>query len=97
MPFQPGQSGEPTGKAGPRGKILTEALKRALARSGDGDLYAGCNKVAQAAVDAALAGEQWAIKEVWDRLEGKPAQAIVGGGEDSEPIRTSVRLLFGKD
>jgi hypothetical protein len=70
-----------------RGKILTDALKRALARSGDGDMYAGANKVVQVAVDAALAGEQWAIKEIWDRLEGKPAQAIEHQGADGNPFR----------
>jgi hypothetical protein len=69
-----------------RGKILTEALKRALARSADGDLAAGCNKVAQAAVDAALAGEQWAIKEIWDRLEGKSAQSLFIGNDDGQPF-----------
>jgi hypothetical protein len=71
-------AGAPIANTNARGKILTDALKRALARAGDGDLYAGANKVAQAAVDAALAGEQWAIREVWDRLEGKPVQAVAG-------------------
>jgi hypothetical protein len=28
-----------------------------------------------------------AIKEVADRLDGKPAQAIVGGDDDDAPIR----------
>lgn len=70
--------GAPIGSTNARGKILTDALKRALARSGDGDMYAGANKVVQVAIDAAMAGEQWAIKEIWDRLEGKPVQAVAG-------------------
>jgi hypothetical protein len=34
------------------------------------------------------AGEETAAaREVGDRLDGKPAQAIVGGGPDDEPVR----------
>lgn len=80
-----------------KGRPLTDALRRALARAGEGDLSVGMNMVAQGAVDAAIAGEQWAIREVWDRLEGKPAQ-IIGGDPDGAPIQIdhSVRVLFGQ-
>jgi hypothetical protein len=82
------ERGGQIGNTNARGKILTDALKRALARSGDGDVYAGANKVAQKAVEAAIAGEQWAIREIWDRLEGKPAQAVTLGNDESGPFKT---------
>ncbi len=36
---------------------------------------------------AAKAGDVPAIKEIGDRLDGKVPQALVGGDEDSQPIR----------
>jgi hypothetical protein len=37
-----------------------------------------------------LAGEDTAAaKEIADRLDGKPAQAIIGGEEDDPPIKIS--------
>lgn len=40
--------------------------------------------------------ETAAAKEVGDRLDGKPAQAIVGGDEDDAPVQLSVikRLII---
>lgn len=35
----------------------------------------------------ALEGDITAIKEVFDRIDGKPKQAIVGGDEDDAPIK----------
>lgn len=34
------------------------------------------NRIAEQLVQAAESGEQWAIKEVADRLDGKPAQTV---------------------
>lgn len=78
-----------------KGKPLTDALRRMLARAGDGDMSVGMNKVAGIAVEAAMAGEQWAIKEIWDRLEGKPAQVVMGD-DDGPAIRHSLEVLFGR-
>jgi hypothetical protein len=33
-----------------------------------------------------------AMKELGDRLDGKPSQAIVGGDEDDNPIRTITEI-----
>lgn len=37
-------------------------------------------KIAEKCVDSAMAGDMQAIKEIGDRLDGKPAQAITGEG-----------------
>jgi len=41
-----------------------------------------------------MAGDVPALKEIGDRLDGKVPQALVGGDEDSQPIRiTRVELV----
>lgn len=50
--------------------------------------------VADALVEKAMAGDVQAIKEVADRLDGKPAQAIIGGDEDDAPLRHALTVKF---
>ena len=63
-------------------KLITDALRVAMQREAKLDgkpskrLYVMADKVAIAAMNC----EQWAVKEVWDRLEGKPHQAIEHSG-----------------
>ena len=63
-------------------KLITDALRVAMKREVDHNgkktkrLYVMADKVAIAAMNC----EQWAVKEVWDRLEGKPHQAIEHSG-----------------
>jgi len=86
--------GQPGNNNAVKGRPLTDALRRMLARAGDGDLSVGMNKVAMIAVDAALAGEQWAIKEVWDRIEGKAIQGVELAGVDGGPIVSRVENVI---
>ena len=64
-----------------KAKKFRDALSRALARAGD-TVDGGLNKVTDQLVTAAIRGEAWAIKEVRDTMDGKPAQALIGD-EDS--------------
>lgn len=43
-------------------------------------------KIAEKVVEAAIAGEPWAIQEIGNRLDGKPAQAVEVSGPDGDPI-----------
>jgi hypothetical protein len=63
-----------------KGKEFRQALKRVMARR-SGNVSAGLEKVAEKLLDAADAAEQWALREIMDRIDGKPAQAIVGDDE----------------
>ena len=48
--------------------------------------------VADQLVSMAMSGDMHAIKEVADRLDGKVPQAVVGGDEDTDPIRMLHRI-----
>lgn len=78
-----------------KAKRWESALTRALAKIGDGQgVEAGLDKVAEQLVSAAVAGEQWALLEIGNRMDGKPAQVIVGD-DDSPPvsIRGMIELI----
>lgn len=40
-------------------------------------------------------GETAAAREIGDRLDGKPAQAITGGDEDDTPLRVVIKKYQG--
>lgn len=60
-------------------KSFAQSLRLALNSEGEGKRL---RNIAEKLVVAAEDGEQWAIREIADRLDGKPPQAIVGEGED---------------
>lgn len=77
--------GQPGNKNAVRAKRFRNALERALAREGKGDMDVGLNKLADTLVREAKKGEAWAMKEVADRIDGRVPQAVEmtgeGGGE----------------
>ena len=79
MAFQPGQSGNPTGRR--KEKPWRDALTLAL-KADDGQKL---RRIAEKVVEAAEAGDLQAIKEIADRLDGKPVQALAND-EDSPLI-----------
>lgn len=74
MAWEKGESGNPAGK--PRGsqrdKPYREALRMELAKAGDN--LKALREIAAAHIEKAKAGDMQAIKELGDRLDGKPAQ-----------------------
>ena len=59
-----------------KGAEWRSAIKRALSRYSGDNWRAGLDKVADEFVKAAAAGDAWAIKDIGDRLDGKPAQSM---------------------
>ena len=53
--------------------------------------------LAEKLLDLVATGDLAALKEFGDRLDGKPAQAIVGGEPDDNPIRVGVIKLVSLD
>jgi hypothetical protein len=89
--------GSPTAKRAPTGpfvdKLWRDAVRKKAAEYAEGK--AGpkkLDKVAEALFDAAMAGDVSAAKEIGDRMDGKVAQAIVGGSEEDDPIRLITRI-----
>jgi len=70
--------GQPGNQNGKLRAEFREAVRRALARDG-GTVSKGLDKLANKLISCALEGEQWAMKEVADRLDGKAAQTVYVG------------------
>lgn len=60
------------------------AIERALEVRGASDRRAALDELAAKLLDKCAEGDMTALKELGDRLDGKPAQAIVGG--DGGPL-----------
>lgn len=75
MAFQKGKSGNPGGRS-TNEKAFADSVRLAAHRVHEGDPE-GRKKLTllgEKLVDLALAGESWAMQQVADRLDGKPAQ-----------------------
>lgn len=72
------------------------ALERAIAQYEADGLPRGeaLNRVTEKLLEQALAGEQWAVKEIADRLDGRPAQVVTGEDGGSAFV---LRLVTGDD
>lgn len=85
MPFKPGQSGNPSGSKAKQ--PWTDALRRALLQFEDPEkkIPAGeaLRHIADDVVRKAVDGDNVARDELWNRLEGRPAQTIQGPDGDS--------------
>lgn len=88
MTWQPGQSGNPAGQP-KRTKLWREAITRAIKRREEADPQA-LERLADKLIAQVEAGDIAAIKEFGDRVDGKVAQAIIGGDETEGPIKLEI-------
>ena len=72
MPFKKGQSGNPGGR--PKEKPFSDALRMEIADAGED--HKALRRVARKLIENAEAGDIRAIRELADRLDGKPIQAV---------------------
>lgn len=70
-----------------RGKLWRAAIERALDIRGGGDRVQALNVLADKLLAACAEGDLAALKELGDRLDGKPAQTIAGDPENPLEIR----------
>lgn len=68
-----GQAGNQNAK---KGAEWRSAIKRALSRHSEKGWREGLDKVADEFVKAAANGDPWALREIGDRIDGKPKQTI---------------------
>ena len=85
--------GAPVGnKNAAKSRVFSDALRRAIAQD-DG---VRIRQAAETMLDLAAAGEPWAVKEVFDRLEGKAAQALTILGDEDSPLVHEIRRTIVK-
>lgn len=72
-----------------KNKPWADALRRAMARF-DGGKENALNLIADQTVKAAVSGDQWAVKEIADRMDGKSAQSVTVAGDEDKPLITRV-------
>jgi Family of unknown function (DUF5681) len=90
--WKPGQSGNPGGR--PKKKPLTDELEKILntiSHDKAGKTYA--TRLVEAAVRRAIKKSDFALKEIWERTEGKVPQAVTGG--NGGPVQFQVAVLYG--
>ena len=77
-----------------RDKIYREALRLELADMSEGIDLKKLREIARTHIEKAAAGDMQAIKELADRLDGKPAQILEHNSPaDSEPITKVVNEI----
>ncbi len=95
MKFQKGQSGNPGGKVSdkPWSDAIRMALQEAMTDK-DGKAIKKLRIAATSLVDKAISGDVPAMKEIGDRLEGRPAQATVITGDLEHPLKQILEVTF---
>lgn len=76
---------QPGNKNAAKGKIWTAAIERALKKLDKKGLNA-LDAAAESLVKQAIAGDLMALKEIGDRLEGKPAQSMTLSSDPDKPL-----------
>ena len=85
--------GAPIGNQNAKNKgQFKEALKKALAQE-HGSVSKGLVKVAASVVKSATEGEQWAVQELANRFDGKPAQVIQGDEDNPLSVKITEVIL----
>lgn len=90
MAWKKGQSGNPKGRP-PIMFSLTDELRYVLGeKAPNGRTYK--IEVAWALVNAAMGGDVKAMTYIFDRVDGRPKQAIEASGPDQAPITFSINI-----
>ena len=73
-----------------KGKMFYDQLRKVLVQNDQFKL----RKISDQLVDMAIKGEAWAIKEVMDRMDGKPVAVQELSGPDGSLLKTGFTLVF---
>ena len=74
-----------------KSKPWRDAINRALARYGEGSTDGGLNKLADKLIKKCEESDLQALKELGDRIEGKPPQSVELGEDPEKPFKTDIR------
>lgn len=70
-----------------RGRVWRDAIDRALQKRSKVRQVEALDELAEKLIERAEGGDITALKELGDRLEGKPAQQVVLAGDQENPVR----------
>ena len=86
--------GQPGNQNARKGKLFYDAIRIALVQEDKKKLRNITDKLVKSAED----GEPWAIKEIMDRMDGKPIQATEISGADGGLLETlsTVNIVLKK-
>jgi hypothetical protein len=87
------RGGQPGNTCARKGNEWKLALKRALAHRGGKTYREGLDEVATKVVEAACDGDFQAWREIADRMDGKPRQAIDLDVEGEIPLSGTVKVV----
>lgn len=76
-----------------KAKIWTAAIERALEKRSKA-AFDEIDRLAEKLLDQCAEGDLQALKELGDRLEGKPGQSVVVGGDSENPVVTEIRRII---
>jgi hypothetical protein len=77
-----------------KAKRWQKAIERALARAANENTDAGLDKAADVFVQACFAGDLATLKELGDRIDGKPAQVIAGDPDNPLEVK-GLAVIWG--
>jgi hypothetical protein len=83
MAWKKGQSGNPLGR--PKEKAFADTIRMVLAEDCPKTGKRKLRRLAEKLYEQAMKGEAWAMCQIADRLDGKPAQASTLTLEDNRP------------
>lgn len=72
-----------------KAKVWHGAIMRALEKRGGGDRIKALDELAEKLLEAVANGDLGAIKELGDRIDGKPKQQVEVSGDAENPIAFS--------
>lgn len=84
--FQPGN------QLAAKSQRITRMLERIINEDDGAKLYRGLTRL----MDSFEAGEPWAIEQVFNRVQGKPAQSVSLDADGSPVQFTSIQMLVVK-
>jgi len=91
LPIETNKVGAPEGNDNARkGKLFYDQLRRVLVQNDQRKL----RNISDKLVEAAEKGEAWAIKEIMDRMDGKPVAIQELQGPDGSQLKAGFTLVF---
>jgi Mn-dependent DtxR family transcriptional regulator len=91
MPDKKGRGAPVGNQNATKSRLFSDKLRKILTQQPE-----RLEKIAEELIHQAEDGEAWAIKELIDRLEGKPHQAVALEDREGMPLLSGIQVTFVK-